>query len=138
MKVVSKHISFSEAVNSPTAQRLGISNLPTEEVFSRMQLVANKCFEPLREWYGKPIKINSFYRSHELNKAVKGSKTSQHVKGEAIDLSAGSKEENKKLFEWLKANVEFDQLIWENGGVWVHVSFSSQHNRKQVLNLTQK
>jgi hypothetical protein len=98
-----------------------------------MTAVANACFEPLRKWYGKPIRVNSFYRSHALNKAVKGSRTSQHVTGEAIDISAGSKAENKKLFDWLKDNVVFDQIINEYDYTWVHVSFKLGSNRKQIL-----
>lgn len=135
---ISEHISYLEATNSPTALKLGINNNPDEATLERMKLVAKECFEKVRAFYGKPIKVNSFYRSHELNKAVKGSKTSQHVKGEAIDLSAGSKEQNKILFDWMRLNLDYDQLIWENGGVWIHVSYKSKGNRKQVLNLIQK
>jgi len=80
---ISEHISYSEATLSPTALRLKIDNTPDAETLERMKAVANACFEPLRKWYGKPIKVNSFYRCAALNKAVKGSKTSQHVKGEA-------------------------------------------------------
>lgn len=130
---ISKHITLHEATQSPTALRMGINNTPDTQTLDRMKLVAEKCFEPLREWYGKPISVNSFYRCPELNAAVKGSVTSQHVKGEAIDLSAGSKAENKKLFEWLKSNVVFDQLINEYDFTWVHVSYSGLANRKQVL-----
>lgn len=135
---ISEHISYLEATNSPTALKLGINNNPDEATLERMKLVAKECFEKVRSFYGKPIKVNSFYRSPELNKAVKGSKTSQHVKGEAIDLSAGSKEQNKILFDWMRLNLDYDQLIWENGGVWIHVSYKSKGNRKQVLNLIQK
>jgi hypothetical protein len=134
--MISKHISIEEATLSPTALRFKIDNTPSEEILSAMKLVAEKCFEPLREWYGKSIKINSFYRCDALNKKVKGSKTSQHVKGEAIDLSAGSKTENKKLFDWLKVNVEFDQLINEYDYTWVHVSYSKLGNRKKLLVIT--
>jgi hypothetical protein len=98
-----------------------------------MKLVANKCFEPLREWYGKPIRINSFYRSQLLNTKVGGSATSQHCKGEAIDISAGSKVENKKLFDWICANLDFDQVINEYDFQWVHISYKAKGNRKQIL-----
>ncbi len=130
---ISKHISLQEATESPTALRMGIDNTPNAQVLENMKLVAETCFEPLRKWYGKPIKINSFYRCPELNAAVKGSATSQHVKGEAIDISAGSKTENKKLFDWLKGNVVFDQLINEYDFTWVHVSYNKLANRKQIL-----
>lgn len=131
--MISKHISYEEATVSPTAIRLKINNTPNASALKRMKLVAEKCFEPLRLWYGKPIRVNSFYRSGQLNKAVGGSATSQHVKGEAIDISAGSKVENKKLHDWLAQNVEFDQLINEYQFTWVHISFSEGKNRKQKL-----
>ena len=133
MENISKHITFLEATQSPTAVKLGINNNPDKTQLEAMKLVAEKCFEPLRQWYGKPIKINSFFRSDLLNRAVKGSLTSQHKKGEAIDLDAGSKEENKKLFYWIKANLDFDQVINEYNYSWVHVSYSKTKNRKQIL-----
>ncbi len=102
MIIISKHITLDEATKSPTAIRNGIDNTPSVEVAKNMILVANKVFEPLREWYGKPIRVNSFYRCEELNKLVGGSKTSDHVKGMAIDMDAGSIEENKKLFDWCR------------------------------------
>ena len=130
--MISKHISYKEATHSDTAKAKGISNVPNEVQLAAMKLVAEKCFEPLREWYGKPIKVNSFFRNSLLNSKVNGSKTSQHVKGEAIDLSGGSKEENKKLFDWCKENLEFDQLINEYDYTWVHISYTVK-NRKQIL-----
>jgi uncharacterized protein YcbK (DUF882 family) len=133
MDQVSKHITLDEAITSATALRNGINNSPDSVTFERMKLVANKCFEPLREWYGKPIRINSFYRSQLLNVKVGGSATSQHVKGEAIDISAGSKVENKKLFDWICANLDFDQVINEYDFQWVHISYKSKGNRKQIL-----
>jgi uncharacterized protein YcbK (DUF882 family) len=133
MDQVSKHITLDEAITSATALRNGINNSPDSVTFERMKLVANKCFEPLREWYGKPIRINSFYRSQLLNVKVGGSATSQHVKGEAIDISAGNKVENKKLFDWICANLDFDQVINEYDFQWIHVSYKSKGNRKQIL-----
>lgn len=133
---ISKHITYEEATKSLTAIRHGISNEPTPEIFNKMREVAEACFEPLRLWYGKPIMINSFYRCTLLNDIVKGSKTSQHTKGEAIDFSAGSKEENKKLFDWCKANLIYDQLINEYDYSWVHISFRRGNNRNQTLTVT--
>lgn len=133
MENISKHITFTEATHSPTAVKLGINNNPNETQLEAMKLVAEKCFEPLRTWYNKPIKINSFFRSDLLNRAVKGSLTSQHKKGEAIDIDAGSKEENKKLFEYIKNHLDFDQVINEYNYSWVHVSYSKTKNRKQIL-----
>lgn len=131
--MISEHITYEEATNSPTATRLRIKNIPDEAALYRMKILAEECFEPLRKWYGKPIKVNSFYRSPELNKAVGGSTNSQHCKGEAIDISAGSKAENKKLFDWAKSNLIFDQLINEYDYTWVHISFRSKDNRNQTL-----
>ena len=134
MSQISKHISFDEATQSPTAIRAKINNTPTPEILEAMQHVANNLFEPLREWYGRPIKINSFYRSPSLNKLVKGSPTSQHVKGEAIDISAGSKAENKFLFDWIvSSGIEYDQVINEYDFTWVHISLKKSGNRKQIL-----
>jgi zinc D-Ala-D-Ala carboxypeptidase len=134
---ISAHISFHEATFSQTAAQLKIDNSPDEHTIINMKIVADKCFEPLRAWYGKPLRVNSFYRSPALNKAVGGSATSQHCKGEAIDISAGSRTENKKLLEWAKANLIFDQLINEfpndEGPAWVHISFKIGHNRNQYL-----
>lgn len=131
--MISEHITYDEATKSPTATRLKIRNEPDEETLYRMKILAEECFEPLRKWYGKPIKINSFYRSPELNKAVGGSISSQHCKGEAIDISAGSKEENKNLFYWAKSNLIFDQLINEYDFTWIHISFRHKDNRNQTL-----
>jgi hypothetical protein len=134
--MISKHISTEEATGSPTALRLGIKNEPNETVLDAMKHVAENLFEPIREWYGKPIKVNSFYRCPELNKAVNGSKTSGHVLGNSIDISAGTKAENKKIFEFIKeSKLDFDQVILEFGGVWVHISLRKSGNRKQVLHI---
>jgi zinc D-Ala-D-Ala carboxypeptidase len=135
MEAISKHISFKEATQSPTATKLGIVNVPNEKELQCMKEVAKLVFEPLREWYNKPIKINSFFRCEKLNKAVGGAKTSQHRFGEAIDISAGSKEENKKLFDWIVKNLEFDQVINEHNYTWVHVSYRINKNRKQILEI---
>ena len=128
---ISEHISYDEAVLSPTAIRNGIDNTPNEQQLHNMQELADNIFEPLRKMYGKPIKINSFFRSAKLNKLVGGSATSQHAKGQAIDITGGNKAENKKLFELAKS-LEFDQLINEYDFSWVHISYSTK-NRKQIL-----
>lgn len=133
---ISKHISIDEATLSPTALRLGIDNTPNDEVLENMKLVAERCFEPIREWYGKPIKVNSFYRCDALNKAVKGSATSQHVDGKAIDISTGTKAGNKLIYDWAKENLIFDQLINEYDYAWVHISYNKNNNRNQTLIIT--
>jgi len=133
---ISAHITSDEATISPTALRMGIDNKPNEEQLANMKLVAEKCFEPIRAWYGKPLKVNSFFRCDELNKAVKGAPTSQHTKGMAIDFSAGTKAENKKIYDWAVRNLTaWDQIIWEFGGTWIHISYNPVKNRMQVLSV---
>lgn len=140
MKRISKHISYKEAVGSNYAKQKGIKNKPNEDQVENMKLLAEKVFEPLREWVECPIRVNSMFRSLELNTALKGSKTSSHMKGEAMDITsmACGKENcksNLDMFHWIKDNLEFDQLIWEFGSIpkWLHVSYNKDKNRKQVL-----
>lgn len=135
--IISEHITFNEATHSDKAIEKGLKNIPNTDQLSNMRIVAKECFEPVRNWYGKPIKINSFFRTPDVNKAVNGSKTSDHMNGNAIDLTAGNREENLKLFNWMKLHLIFDQLIWENDGAWIHVSFRKDGNRNQTKNLTQ-
>lgn len=138
---ISKHISLNEATRSQTATRKGIKNIPNEVQLEAMKLVAETCFEPIRNHFGVPLTISSFFRCEALNVAVGGSKTSQHCKGEAIDIDAdGSSITNKQVFEWAKANLKFDQLINEypdeaGNPAWVHISFSKHGNRNQVLTI---
>jgi uncharacterized protein YcbK (DUF882 family) len=129
---ISEHISFEEGILSPTAIRNGIDNMPNDQELNNMKLVAEHCFEPLRKMWGKPIKVNSFFRSQKLNQLVGGSSSSQHTKGQAIDITTGSKEQNKKLFELAKT-LEFDQLINEYDFSWLHISYKATGNRKQIL-----
>ena len=137
--MVSKNISYKEATHSTTAKRLGIDNTPNAEQFSNMVYVAENVFQPIREHFGVPIYVSSFFRSEALNKAVRGSSSSTHIKGEAMDLDADVFEgvTNAQIFEYIKNNLEFDQLIWEFGTdenpAWVHVSLSKRNNRNQIL-----
>ena len=133
MEKISKHITYKEATQSPTATNRGIQNIPNPIELENMRLVAELVFEPLREWYAKPIRINSFFRNEALNKAVGGVKTSQHRFGKAIDIDAGSISENKKLFDYIKDNLDFDQVINEHNFSWIHISYNKNKNRKQVL-----
>jgi uncharacterized protein YcbK (DUF882 family) len=136
MKKISKHISYKEAVNSNYAKKHKIKNEPDDEQLENMKLVAKEVFEPLREWVGGPIKVNSFFRSEKLNTGIGGSKTSSHLKGQAIDLTTMGLKTNKQIFDYIKDNLEYDQLIWEYGRVnpkWIHVSFNSVKNRKQAF-----
>ena len=139
MKRISKHVSYREGVHSITAQRLGLNNEPSQYEFTNMQIIAEKVFEPLREWVNHPIKINSFFRCKELNKAIGGSKTSQHCEGRAIDIDdTYGHSTNADMYNYIKDNLDFDQLIWEFGTdenpSWVHVSYVSEDsNRKRCL-----
>jgi len=134
MKRISKHISYKEAVGSNYAKQKGIKNKPNEEQVENMKLLAEEVFEPLREWVDAPIRVNSMFRSKELNSALKASKTSSHMKGEAMDITSMGGKSNLEMFHYIKDNLCFDQLIWEFGKEpkWLHVSFS-KNNRKQVL-----
>jgi zinc D-Ala-D-Ala carboxypeptidase len=134
MTMISKHITLQEATESATALRMGINNVPNEVELEAMKYVSENLFEPIREWYNKPIKINSFYRCLALNKAVNGSKTSGHVLGNSIDISGGNKVENKKIFDFIKlSGLNFDQVINEYDFTWVHISLKKDKNRKQIL-----
>lgn len=138
MSQISKHITLNEAIFSAKGAAAKVPNAPNEAQLQAMQLVATKLFEPLREWYGKPIRINSFFRSLEVNRLAKGAKNSNHLRGEAIDITAGSKVENKKMFDWCKANfTDFDELIYEYGDAtgpdWLHISFKKVGNRKRII-----
>ena len=139
---LSAHLTLEECIVSDTAKRLGVSNQPTEEHLLALKLLAENVFEPIRNHFGKPIYVSSGYRSKELNEAIPGSSdTSQHCKGEALDLDQDTKGTgitNADVFNFIRANVNFDQLIWEFGDDknpdWVHVSYSaSGSQRKQVL-----
>jgi zinc D-Ala-D-Ala carboxypeptidase len=142
--MISEHISEKEATKSITAIRLGIDNTPNGDVLNNMRLVAEKIFEPLRAWVGGAIKINSFYRSPDLNKAIGGSskngrQTSQHCYGKAIDIDDiyGHKT-NAEMFHFIKDELNFDQMIWEFGNEdnpdWIHVSYvNDEKNRNKIL-----
>jgi len=136
MKKVSKHISYKEATHSNYAKQYNIANKPKAEHIENMELVAEKVFEPLREWVDNPIKVNSMFRSEKLNSALKGSSTSSHLNGEAIDITSMGGKTNLEMFHYIKDNLDFDQLIWEFGSApkWLHVSYKNEKdNRKQVL-----
>lgn len=128
-----KYFTIEELTRSDTAEEHGIDNTPTKEAREKLVALVDNVLDPLREMYGKPITVNSGYRSPALNKAVKGSATSQHVRCEAADITGGNKEANKRLFELIRENLPFDQLINEYDYSWVHVSYKSSGNRKEVL-----
>jgi hypothetical protein len=150
---LSKNLELSEVTRSETAKRKGISNMPTPEHIENFKKLAENIFQPIRDHFGVPIRISSGYRSEALNKAIGGAgkvvngkyvASSQHCKGEAIDIDMdGSSITNKQVFDFIKDNLNFDQLIWEFGTStnpdWVHVSFDSEgKQRKQVLKAVKK
>lgn len=138
---LSKNLTMAEMLRSDSAKRNGIKNEPTAEHLENMKALAENVFQKIRDHFGIPIHISSGYRSKELNKAIGGSQTSQHSKGQAMDIDMDNTSiKNAELFHWVKNNIEFDQLIWEFGTKanpdWVHVSFVAPGkgvNRKQVL-----
>jgi len=138
---LSEHLDLSEVTKSDMAKRKGISNEPTPEHLENFKKLAENIFEPIRKHFNQPIFISSGYRSKELNTAIGGSLTSQHCSGEAIDIDMDGRSNtvtNKAVFDYIKSNLNFDQLIWEFGTDsnpdWVHVSYESTgRQRKQVL-----
>ena len=150
---LSKNLALSEVTRSETSKRRGISNMPTPEHIENFKKLAENVFQPIRDHFGVPIRISSGYRSEALNKAIGGAgkmvngkyvPSSQHCTGEAIDIDMdGTSITNKQIFDYIKANLEFDQLIWEFGTDanpdWVHVSYESTgKQRKQVLKAIKK
>ena len=137
--MISKHISNKESVYSRTALRLDIDNTPTQEHKNNMVKLAEEVFEPLRAYVGGPVKINSFYRSLDLNKAIGGSSKSQHCHGQAIDIDdTYGRATNAEMFQFIRENLDYDQMIWEFGDddnpSWVHVSYVSEDkNRNRCL-----
>jgi hypothetical protein len=136
---ISKHISLKEGVYSTTALRLGLNNDPSDAHLRNMKLLSEKIFEPLRMYVGGPIRINSFYRAPELNKAIGGSAKSQHCQGQAMDIDdTFGVMSNSTMFNWIQDHCEFDQMIWEfgdeNNPDWVHVSYVNPgENRNRCL-----
>ena len=131
-----KYFTIEEMIKSSTATAKRIDNTPNQTVIDSLTKLIEAVLDPLREWYGKPIRVNSGYRCEALNKAVGSkAKNSQHLYGEAADITVGSKTENEKLFNYIKDNLPFDQLINESDFSWVHVSYREGRLRKQVLAL---
>jgi zinc D-Ala-D-Ala carboxypeptidase len=137
---ISNHLSLSEVTRSETAKRKGIINTPTAEHLENFKILAENVFEKIRTYFGVPIHISSSYRSKELNDAIGGSQTSQHSKGQAIDIDmdgSSSGVTNADVYNYIEENLDFDQLIWEFGTDknpdWVHVSYTNGKNRKQKL-----
>lgn len=137
---LSKYVSLAEVTRSDTAKRKGIDNTPTQEHLENLKVICEEVFDKVREHFGVPLFISSGYRSAALNKAIGGSATSDHNNGRALDLDQdghGNGVTNADVFNYIKDNLEFDQLIWEFGTDknpdWVHVGYRKGANRKQML-----
>lgn len=130
-----KYFTIAELSRSAKAKSLGIDNTPPAGVAIALTALVDNVLDPLRSRYGRPITVNSGYRSLELNKAIGGAATSQHLRGEAADITAGSKTENRRLFTLLET-MDYDQLIDEKDMTWIHVSYRTDgRNRRQKLKL---
>lgn len=138
---LSKNLSLHEVTKSQTALRRNISNEPTEEHLENLKILAERVFQPIRDYFNEPIYISSGYRSKALNKAIGGSKTSQHCLGQAIDIdqdNRGTNVTNMKVFNYIRYHLDFDQLIFEYSNpdgspAWIHVSYNKNGNRNEIL-----
>ena len=137
---LSDNFTLAEMTKSSTAKRLGIDNTPNPQQLENLVELCHKVLQPLRDAIG-PINISSGLRVPELNKAVGGSATSQHcaMNGAAADIDV---QDNKEVFDFIKNNLQFDQLIWEFGDdsnpAWVHVSYKTENNRGEILEAFKK
>ena len=143
MAKISKHITYHEGTYSRTGERKNLDNTPNPRQLKCMAEVAENLFEPLREWVGGPIKVNSFFRGEPVNTAIGGSKYSQHMKGQAIDIddTFGHKT-NAEMYHYIKDNLDFDQMIWEFGTDknpnWLHISWVSHRPNRKKLTIAKK
>jgi hypothetical protein len=139
MEKISRYVSYFEVTHSNQAKALKIGNVPNAEQLANLKLVCTNIFDKVREHFGVPIGISSAYRSYELNQRIGGSKSSLHMQGMALDIDGDIHGgiNNKELFDYIRKNCTFDQLIWEfgseNAPSWVHVSWNKDGNRGQVL-----
>ena len=143
MDNISKHISYHEGTYSQTGVRRNLDNTPNEDQLKCMKEVSENLFEPLREWVGGPIKINSFFRGEPVNTAIGGSTRSQHMKGQAIDIDdTFGHRTNAEMYHYIKDNLDFDQLIWEFGTDknpnWLHISWVSHRPNRKKLTIAKK
>ena len=133
---MAKYFSIDELIRSGTAARLGIDNTPGDDDLARLEALASRLLDPVREFWGGPLTVNSGYRCPALNAAVGGTARSQHLRGEAADITTGSREGNRRLFGIIAAGaVSFDQLIDERGYSWLHLSWREGGNRNKILHL---
>ena len=137
---LTKNFTLEELVHSDTADAKGIDNTPTQEIIDNLKELAENVLQPIRDKWGKPLIINSGYRCKELNKAIGGVSTSQHQRGQAADIEAGTNDDNKELFYIISDMIEdkeivVDQLLDEARYSWIHVSYNKDKNRNQILHL---
>lgn len=125
-----KYFSFKEMIQSDTAKSKGIENIPDWEQIDALRNLIETILDPLREWYGHPITVNSGFRSEALNSAVGGVSNSFHLYGQAADITAGSREENEKLFNYIKDNLPFTELGWEGNGTWIHIGWNGNDDKE--------
>ena len=141
--MISKHISYKEATYSQTGVRRNLDNTPDEKQIKCMEEVAENIFEPLRRWVGGPIKVNSFFRGEPVNTAIGGSRTSQHMKGQGIDIDdTFGHATNAQMYNFIKENLDFDQMVWEFGDDenpnWLHVSYVTHRKNRKKLTIAKK
>lgn len=131
-----KYFTVGELCRSAVAQAYGIDNVPSGEERLNLERLIENVLDPLREMWGSPVEVNSGFRTRQLNELVGGARASQHLSGEAADISAGGKQANRSIFDMLlESGIEFDQLIDEKNFSWLHISYRAGHNRRQVLSL---
>lgn len=122
-------------INELTKTSTGLDNTPSKDELTNLEYLVNNVLDKVREIYGKPIKVNSGYRSKLVNKKVGGASNSQHTKGEAVDITGGNKTENKVIYEIIKNLGKYDQLINEYDYSWIHISYKNGNNRHQELSI---
>ncbi len=127
------YFTIDELCQSDTAEKYNIDNSPTPEAKENLQALIDNVLNPARRAYGSYIKVNSGYRCSKLNEKVGGASSSQHTKGEAADITGGSIANNKKIFQAIAELGVYDQLIWEKGGQWVHVSYKRSGNNRLAM-----
>ena len=130
---MSKYFTIAELCESETASRRGIGNRLPRALLPNLQALIDHVLDPLREWYGQPIYVNSGYRCAELNEAVGGVQGSFHVRGMAADIDVHDTEENRKLFDYIKNHLPFTELGWEGGGTWIHVAYDKERLDREIF-----
>lgn len=141
-----KYFTLDELTRSATATRLGIDNTPPPEALGRLRVLTDRLLDPIRQAWGAPIRVNSGYRCPALNRAVGGSSASAHLRGEAADITTGTRAGNRRLFEMIRdGSFDFDRMIWEQGSSegpdWIHISFAAERMNRRcttVLGITDK